>query len=502
MDTTPQLLTPRQTAYFQKVFSTLNLPPTEQNIPMDRLIKLLECSSLAKPQLKDIWQLSFKDNKLNRKTFNIALLYITLAQNNKELIPKNLAFTNNLPLPRFSIPGLEYTENTQEENPPVDSFKVLKDNESKYEEYVVKNIGSEEAKKLVSSNAKGFFSSFDLHHSVLAEIWTLCDTGSKGYLDEGEVLLALHFVFMYLKHIPIPSDLQPEFSNFAKEYTAACSSKKHPKRDFSGKGNEEFGSGGDLKEAPMVTGVRKSMRFSTLVDKRSDKIDLTYINKIINKVDSNTRQINSNNTVYHAEMNLIAKKKEETLLKMNDLVFSIKANANTLREKEEQFKAAVESLIVKGRDNPKRGDGELETKFNELVKKMEGLFLKDFDSVINDIKLSDVKTSSNFESANEVEEPKKDEIYEVKEVDEDGEQEDIKEDDKKEEEIKKENKEENKEEEGKGVDDFLNAFEPKKNDVEVNFTFDDFNNNGNNNQTPDNAFETNNEVKFNDDFDF
>ena len=503
MNTTPSK---KQLRYYEEVYQLFKLPPGQVEIPMDKLIRLFESSGLAKAQLKNIWQMAFSDSVLNRKNFYTALEYLTLAQNGKELNQENIELVRTeLPLPRFNIKNINYdafqnyTEKSEIKN-EVNSYEILLSNVSKYEELAKKNMESDVVKKLSSSNAKSFFSSFDLHHSILAEIWNLCDTGTKGQLDEGEVILSLHFIFMYLKHIPLPLELDSHFRSFAREYGKTAEIKQPPKRVVSQSSNEQHKV---LEDVPRSNvNVRNSLRFSTLIERKKEPSDLASLTQLIERLDASTRKIKNNNNVYFTEMNNLSKKKENLLIKMNDLVYSIKANMNKLKTNEVEMKRSLSLLIENTPEKAKEDtDNTTETMFNDLCKKMEKVCMKDFESLINDIRLSDVRTSSNLGSEKNVNEDgiDSDETEDKKESNifntEPENTETIKEEEPiKEEPVLEEPKEKNTDE-----GEFINAFDNKPELFTADFNFDNFESNSD-------PFGTEplpeTQVKFNDDFDF
>ena len=414
------VLTDKQKRYFDALYKTLDVSDDDSKIPLQKIVGLLEASGLDKTQLKKIWQLSFRENKLNKEELFTALEYVTLAQNNKELTIKNLTLVRTeLPLPRFKINDINIEDyeneiaNEKSELTPAESLNLLKKNVTMYEAYAKKQMQSEFVKKLNSSNARKFYASFDLHHSILADIWNLCDINGKGYLDEGEVVLTLHFIDLYLKHIPPPFSLNTLFIQFTKDYLKDLEQRKSTKKDYKGISSENLGSNISLQEIEKVNGSKSSLnKISNVSQSQTDEEDLIYLKKLISIVEDNTKKIIHTNTSFNELFKSKQKRKQLLLSSIKDIISKAVIDLNKLKDVENKIKGLCEGISDKV-DRLESPITELpaEATFNELIKRVDTLLSKDFEDVMREIKLGDVPTVSEMDSKKSLEEGlKRDEI--------------------------------------------------------------------------------------------
>ena len=419
------LLTDKQKKYFDALYQTLDVSDSEAKIPLPKIVTLLESSGLDKVQLKKIWQLSFRENKLNKGELFTALEYVTLAQNDKELVPKNLILARTeLSLPRFDIKGIDVDDYEKQkvaektELSPMESLKVLKENIDRYEEYAKRHMESDAVKKLNSANARKFYADFDLHHSILAEIWNLCDISGKGYLDEGEVILSLHFIEMYLKHIQPPFSLNPVFVQFAAEYLNLVENKKSAKRDYKGINNEHLNSVTSLKPSDTINGSKGSTKNLQLITTHTNNDDdLIYLNKLINIVETNTQKLVQINTSFNELLKAKQQKKQLLLINVKEMAFGTIDKLGKLKSIEDKLKTYCDKINTKiDHLNPPMTEIPAESVFNKLVKRVEVIINKDFEDVLEEIKLGDVPTVSEIKSHENFEKNLEDRIEPVKDI--------------------------------------------------------------------------------------
>ena len=221
-----QNLSLKQRKYFEKIFEILQIPVRTKKIPANLVVPLFKKSSLEISLWKQIWKLSCQNpNTLTTDEFLTCLKFITLAQNKIPLNHKNLEKTPNLNLPIFNDLNIVVSnfENLQDNSQikkisAEEEYKILKQNIEKYKNLILKEQKNIEVQILSHNNAKKFFSSFNLHSSILSEIWKLCDLKYKGKLSPGELIISIHLIEIYKLQRTLPKKLHKNYLEFIKEF--------------------------------------------------------------------------------------------------------------------------------------------------------------------------------------------------------------------------------------------------------------------------------------------
>jgi hypothetical protein len=245
-------LTIKQKLYFEKIYAHLyskGQPTPDNRIQVSTVINFMRSSGLPDTKLKEVWRLS--SNGVNEpiskpQLFNI-LRYITLAQNSYEVRQNLLNTSSQLGLPEFS--ELSFTPNDFDRpehpaptsNPNADNYEqslqMMVSNLQAYKTQIASLLQSPPPFTVTNKNAFEFFSNFNMQTKDLSNVWNLCDTNSKGFMSEPEIIVALHLIRMFKMGRPLPLPLPRNFQQFIETYNSQQSNAHAPVHRSSTFGN-------------------------------------------------------------------------------------------------------------------------------------------------------------------------------------------------------------------------------------------------------------------------
>jgi len=159
---------------------------------------LLTASKLKNDDLAQIWTLSAqltpesKENKFNLNAFTVAQFLVFACQTN---IPLPVSLPQCL---RDSLPN---PVNLPSTDPFLVTPELYQKHKSNFDQIAESGILKS------GPNSVNFFKLSGLDTQILAKVWTLSDTGNKGYLNEPEFVVAMQIVSALLQGIPLPQTL-------------------------------------------------------------------------------------------------------------------------------------------------------------------------------------------------------------------------------------------------------------------------------------------------------
>lgn len=257
-------LTIKQKLYFEKIYAHLyskGQPTPDNRIQVPIVISFMRSSGLPDTKLKEVWRLSSNGNEPISKPqlFNI-LRYITLAQNGYEVRQNLLGTSSQLGLPEFS--ELSFSPNdfdrsdhpTPHSNPNTDnyeqSFQTMISSLQAYKAQIGSLLHIPPPFIVTNKNAVEFFTNFNMQTKDLSNVWNLCDTNAKGFINEPEIIVAFHFIRMFKMGRPLPVSLPKSFQQFIETYGSPQPQMSQPIQRSSTFG----GFGGQKKLETQISG--------------------------------------------------------------------------------------------------------------------------------------------------------------------------------------------------------------------------------------------------------
>jgi len=228
-------LTIKQKLYFEKIYAHLyskGQPTPDNRIQVPIVINFMRSSGLPDTKLKEVWRLSSNGNEPISKPqlFNI-LRYITLAQNGYEIRQNLLGTSSQLGLPEFSELAFSPNDFDKPEHPPSlstsngdnheQSFQTMISSLPTYKTQIGALLHMQPPFVVTNKNAVEFFTNFNMQTKDLSNVWNLCDTNAKGYINEPEIIVAFHIIRMFKMGRPLPLSLSKSFQQFIETYNNA-----------------------------------------------------------------------------------------------------------------------------------------------------------------------------------------------------------------------------------------------------------------------------------------
>ncbi len=243
------ILSNKEKSYYEQLwaFAKKKDHKSEENIlPGSLAAKLMDKSQLSRSQLKHIWKISCKNpDKIFKNEFFLAMKLIALKQKNLEI---NIHNINNPIAPpelqgvlidqrmQSSTPFFNQKQENKQHKPVGPNYHYnLKDSTINRIEHYIGNKCKTKTIGILKKNESREL--FELAAKLTAEeqvlLWDLCDRGKKGYLIQGEFILALFFISLKKNRIPIPKILPVNLVKFLQNYKQSSSGieKKNNRED-------------------------------------------------------------------------------------------------------------------------------------------------------------------------------------------------------------------------------------------------------------------------------
>uniref|UniRef100_A0A5S6Q8C1 Epidermal growth factor receptor substrate 15-like 1 n=1 Tax=Trichuris muris TaxID=70415 RepID=A0A5S6Q8C1_TRIMR len=189
---------------YESMYHEIN-PSHQPCIGAQEAATFLKRSNLSKQVLIQIWNEADANRTgfLDRTAFFIALKFVALAQQGKELVSTNLTLDVGPPVISLRADHSPMAASSEDNVPWCIESEELK----KYEDIFdsLNPVGG----KLSGEQVKSVLFNSGLPVKVLGKIWDLSDIDRDGYLDKDEMCLALHLVYRALENDPVPSTLSP-----------------------------------------------------------------------------------------------------------------------------------------------------------------------------------------------------------------------------------------------------------------------------------------------------
>jgi hypothetical protein len=229
-------LNSKQKLYFERIYNFLmskGEPTSDRRILLPIIINFMRTSGLPDAKLKEAWRLSCPVSEPVSKAQLFSILrYITLGQNGYEIKPSSLPSVGQLGLPEFtdlpfSVADIEKADLTansthhggdnsnavHEQN-----YQLLLANLANYKNHIASLLHAPPPFVVTHKNAIEFFSNFNMQHKELSFVWNLCDVGTKGFISEPEIILALHLIRLFKGGKQFPTTLPICYSKFIERY--------------------------------------------------------------------------------------------------------------------------------------------------------------------------------------------------------------------------------------------------------------------------------------------
>lgn len=386
-----QNLSLKQRKYFEKIFEILHIPIQIKKIPANLVVPLFKKSSLKIPLWKEIWKLSCQNsNFLNPNEFITCLKFITLAQNNIPLTNNNLEKTKILSLPVFNdlniiVSNYEHLKEISQKKKLTisEEISLLNKNLQKYKNIIKNKQKSLKVLPLSHNNAKEFFNSYNLHSSILSEIWKLCDFKHKGKLTPGELVVYLHLIEIFNSQKNLPKILEKDYLDFISCFDSDL--RKENERVFES----------DRK----IERKRKGSR-DVENDFEDDNGNLIYLEKLIKKVERNNGMLGVMKVEFYDKIDNNKIGEEKLEMELNNILDQIKLEKIKRESLVSKIKGNFEKInFITGKSELMEAAlGQENEVFGNTLNILSKLVDKDYQNIIKEIKLSNNPTLVGLDS--------------------------------------------------------------------------------------------------------